>query len=99
MMYWVSLGVLHVLILSAINIEPVLMQHVRVVCVKPMYGHNDTMEDSMASCKKWSSVMDFPERYFTSNTNIQLLATWSVPYELNLQIAYNEHYKFLHCWE
>ena len=66
MMYWV----LHVIILSAINIEPVLTQHARLVCVKPSYGYNDTTEDS---CEKWSSVMDFPERYFVSNTNIKLL--------------------------
>lgn len=62
-MYWVIVAI----ILSAINVELVLTQ---VVCVKPTYGYNDTIEDS---CKKWSSIMDFPERYFTSNTNIKLL--------------------------
>ena len=104
-MYWVR--VLHVLILSAINIEHVLTQHVRVVCVKPMYGYNDTMEDSMASCEKWSSVMDFPERYFTSNTNIQLLpgvyhmnSTYKLPIMsvTNFSIAGNEGDVIIKCY-
>ena len=68
MMYWVIV-LLHVIILSAINIKPVLTQHVRSVCVKPTYDYSDTIEDS---CEKWSSITDLPERYFISNTNIKL---------------------------
>ena len=102
MMHWVR--VLHVLILSAINTEPVLTHHVRVVCVKPMYSYNDTLEDS---CEKWSSVMDFPERYFTSNTNIQLLpgvyhmnSTYNLPIMsvTNFSIAGNEGGVIIKCY-
>ena len=66
MMYWVA--AVHVIIL--INLRPVLMQHVRSVCVKPTQDYNDAEEDS---CKKWSSVTSSPERYFTSHTHIKLL--------------------------
>ena len=68
MMYWVI--VLHVIILSAINIKPVLTQHVRSVCVKPTYDYSDIIEETY---EKWSSITDLPERYFISNTNIKLL--------------------------
>ena len=66
MMHWVI--AIHVIIL--LKFSPVLMQHVRSVCVKPTQDYNDTEEDS---CKKWSSVIFSPERYFTSCTHIKLL--------------------------
>ena len=95
MMYWTI--AVHVIIL--INLRPVLLQHVRSVCVKPTQDYNDAEEDS---CKKWFSVLSSPERYFTSHTHIKLLPgvyrmnttfNLSLTNVTNFSIAGSEAYK------
>ena len=67
MMHWII--ALHIIVLSTINIKPVLTRQGRLVCVKPTHKYNAT-EDY---CEEWSSIISSPDRYFTSHTHIKLL--------------------------